>query len=374
VYSNEIDTERSALRGVEPGAPARFLAGQKCLGYGYINPHSLISGRLLERGEPSYATASLLVHRLNIALSLRQRLFDQPYYRLVFGESDGLPGLVLDRFDDLVVGQIGTAGMERLRPEIEAAVKQVVGPKTLLWKNDSAVRQIEGLTEEVVCAFGEVPDRVAVPEQGLQLSSSVLDGQKTGWFYDQTANRERLAPLVRGRRVLDVFSYVGAWGLVSAQCGASDVTCVDSSAWALRQLADSALANDLAGTVRAEQSDAFDFLKQAAAEKQRWDVVIVDPPAFIKRKKDGKAGAEAYRRINELALRVLSSDGVLISCSCSMHYPAERLEDMLRAAGRHLDRDVQFLTTLQQGPDHPVHPAIPETRYLKGVIARVTHR
>lgn len=374
VYSNEIDTDRSQLRDVPAGAPARFMAGSKCLGHGYINPHSLIAGRLLEHGEKAHPVASLLVHRLNVALSLRERLYDAPFYRLVFGEGDGLPGLVLDRFDDVLVGQIGTAGMERLRPEIEAAVQQVLKPRALLWKNDSSMRQLEGLKSEVVTAFGEFPDYIDVLEQGLRLRSSALEGQKTGWFYDQTANRERIAPLVRGARVLDVFSYVGAWGLLSAGLGAAEVTCVDSSAWALKRVADSALANDLVGTVRAEQADAFEFLKAAIAEKRRWDVVIVDPPAFIKRKKDGKAGAEAYRRINELAMRVLDRDGFLVTCSCSMHYPADRMQDMLRAAGRHLDRDVQFLHTLEQGPDHPVHPAIVETRYLKGMIARVTHR
>lgn len=373
VFSNEVDVARTPLNGFAPGDAVRILdAGGKALGSGYVNPSTLIAARLVDRGGHAL-DRSLIVHRLNVALALRERRYPgAPFYRLVFGESDGLPGLVLDRFDDVIVGQIGTAGMERLRPEIEAAVNKVLGPAALVWKNDSGARALEGLPSAVEVAFGEVAGPVQVREGGLCFEADVLGGQKTGWFYDQHENRERLEPWVRGgARVLDLFSYVGAWGLRAAAFGAAEVTCVDSSAAAVAAVRRHAAMNGLAERIEAVCEDAFEFLRQARAERRRWDVVIVDPPAFIKRRKDFKEGALAYRRINTMAMQVLERDGILLSCSCSHAMGRAALLEAINAGARHIDRQVQVVQQLQQGPDHPVQAAIPETEYLKGFICRV---
>lgn len=371
VFSNEIDVARTPLTGFAAGDPVIIAdAGGRQIGSGYVNPSTLIAARVVDRSGHAL-DRSLFVHRLNVALALREKLYDAPFYRLVFGESDGLPGLVLDRFGDVLVGQIGTAGMERLRGEIEAAIEKVLKPSALIWKNDSQARELESLERHVSVALGEHAGPLTVQEGGFRFEVDALEGQKTGWFYDQRANRERLAPYVRGARVLDLFAYVGAWGIRAAGFGAGEVTCVDSSARAVEATANNAALNNMAAQVEAVRADAFEFLKQARAERRRWDVVIVDPPAFIKRRKDFKEGALAYRRINEMAMQVLERDGLLVSCSCSQHMQRDTLLEAINAGARHLDRQAQVLERLQQGPDHPVQAAIPESDYLKGFICRI---
>ena len=371
VFSNEVDVVRTPLPGFEAGAPVSIAdAGGKVLGTGYVNPNTLIAARLLDRGGHAL-DRSLIVHRLNVALALRDKLYAEPYYRLVFGETDGLPGLVLDRFGDVIVGQIGTAGMEKLRGEIEAAVEKVLKPRALIWKNAGSVRKLEALPEYTEVALGAHEGPLRVREGGLDFDIDPIGGQKTGWFFDQHANRDRLAPYVRGARVLDVFSYVGAWGLRAAGFGASEVTCVDASKSAVAAVTRNAALNNLSDRISAIEADAFDFLKAARAERRHWDVVILDPPAFVKRRKDFKEGALAYRRINEMAMQVLERDGILVTCSCSHHMARASLLEAIGAGARHLDRQVQVIEQLQQGPDHPVQAAIPETDYLKGFICRV---
>ena len=372
VFANEVDVARSPLTGFEPGEACVIVAaGGKPVGVGYVNPHSLICARLVVRGVEHPLDASLLTHRLQVALALRERLHAEPYYRLLYGESDGVPGLTLDRFDDVIVAQATTAGIERLKPDIEAAVRKVVKPRALSWKNDAGIRALEGLVDYADVGFGDPPGALRVREGGIEFAVDAIGGQKTGWFYDQRANRDALAPYVRGARVLDMFAYLGAWGLRATAMGAREVVCVDASASAVKLIAQSAERNGLADRVRAERADAFDFLKAVRERREHFDAVILDPPAFVKRKKDFKEGSLAYRRINELAMQVLSRDGILVTCSCSYHMPRAALLDAVQKGARHLDRNVQVLLQLQQAPDHPVHPAIPETDYLKGFICRV---
>jgi 23S rRNA (cytosine1962-C5)-methyltransferase len=372
VFANEVDVARSPLQSFEPGqACAIVAAGGKPVGVGYVNPHSLICARLVARGLEHPLDASLLTHRLQVALALRERLYGEPYYRALYGESDGVPGLTLDRFDDVVVAQATTAGIERLKPVIEAAVRKVLNPRALIWKNDAGIRELEGLMAYADVGFGEPPGPLHVREGGVEFAVDAIGGQKTGWFYDQRANRDALAPFVKGKRVLDMFAYLGAWGLRAAAMGAADVVCVDASASAVRLVGENARRNGLDDRVRADRADAFDYLKTLRERREHFDVVILDPPAFVKRRKDFKQGALAYRRINELAMQVLSRDGILVTCSCSYHMPRAALLDAVQKGARHLDRSLQVLQQLQQAPDHPVHPAIPETDYLKGFICRV---
>ncbi len=372
VFANEVDVARSPLASFQPGEPCVIVAaGGKPVGVGYVNPHSLICARLVARGTKHPLDASLLAHRIQVALALRERLYAEPYYRLLYGESDGVPGLALDRFDDVVVAQATTAGIEHLKGAVEAAVQKVLKPRALIWKNDAGIRELEGLMAYADIGFGEPPGALHVREGGLDFEVDAIGGQKTGWFYDQRANRDALAPFVGGARVLDVFSYLGAWGLRAAAMGAGDVTCVDASADAVQRVGRNAQRNGLAERVRAVRADAFDFLKAAREARERFDVVILDPPAFVKRRKDFRQGAQAYRRINELAMQVLAREGILVTCSCSYHMPRAALMDAVQKGARHLDRNVQVLKQLQQAPDHPVHPAIPETEYLKGFVCRV---
>jgi 23S rRNA (cytosine1962-C5)-methyltransferase len=372
VFANEVDVARSPLSGFEPGEACVIVAANgKPIGVGYVNPHSLICARLVVRGVGHPLGASLLIHRLQVALALRERLYAEPYYRLLYGESDGVPGLVLGRFDDVIVAQATTAGIERLKTEVETAVRKVLKPRALIWKNDAGIRALEDLMDYADVGFGEPPGALRVREGGLEFAVDAIGGQKTGWFSDQRANRDALAPFVNGKRVLDVFAYLGAWGLRAAAMGATEVLCVDASASAVKLIGDNAARNGLADRVHAERADAFEYLKTLRERREHFDVVILDPPAFVKRRKDLKQGALAYRRINELAMQVLSRDGILVTCSCSYHMPPPALLDAVQKGARHLDRSVQVLQQLQQAPDHPVHPAIPETDYLKGFICRV---
>ncbi len=372
IFSNEVDTERTPLAGFTPGATCRVIGDrERFLGYAYVNPHALICARILGRDRRHPPGRSLFVHRLQVALALRERLHARPFYRLAYGESDGMPGLVLDRYDDVVVGQVGTAGMEALKDEIAAALAKVIAPRALVWKNDSGARELEGLPAYVETAFGDAPDHVWVEENGVRFRVPIGSGQKTGWFYDQAANRAALLKYVAGARVLDVFSYLGAWGLAAARAGASQVTCVDSSAPALAMLEASATANGL--PVEVLRGDAFEVMVRLRDAGERYDVVVVDPPAFIKRRKDAAKGQAAYRKLNQLAMQLLPRDGILVSCSCSHHLAQDDLLATVQQAARHLGRFAQIVEVGGHATDHPIHPAIPETRYLKALFSRVVN-
>jgi len=321
----------------------------------------------------NFPDADWLTTRIRAALALRERLYSKPYYRLVYGESDGLPGLVVDRYGSACVVQIGTAGMEKLKHEIRQALEEVLHCEALLFKNDSAAREMEGLPSYVETATGSFEELAKVLEDGLEFRAPLALGQKTGWFFDQAANRRALPKYVRrGARVLDVFSYVGAWGVRAAHSGAREVLCVDSSAAALELAVSNAERNK--AKVVAVRGDAFDVLEDMGKNGARFDVLVIDPPAFAKRKKDLPKALAAYKRLNQLAMQVIADDGILVSCSCSHHVSPAELQDAIAKAARASDKHLQILEMGGQSPDHPVHPAIPETRYLKAYFCRVNDR
>jgi 23S rRNA (cytosine1962-C5)-methyltransferase len=372
VFSNEVDIARTPLTALAAGSQVRLVSDRdRFLGYAYVNPHSLICARIMSRNPAVPIDAALLVQRLTVALALRQRLSAEPFGRLVFGESDQLPGLVLDRFDDVIVGQIATAGMEALVPAVEQAVRQVLQPRVLYWKNDSGARELEHLPAFSGAAFGVAPTQLRVREAGIDFVAPLAEGQKTGWFYDQTANRALLGRfLPAGARVLDVCSYVGAWAVTALKHGAGQATCVDASAAALEfAKTNAAAAGHALATIR---GDAFEVLKNLHESGERFAAVILDPPAFIKRRKDIPHGQAAYRKLNQLAMNLLDNDGLLVSCSCSYHLEEQQLLTAVQAAARQSARFVQVLAFGGQSPDHPVHPAIPESRYLKALFCRVS--
>lgn len=372
VFSNEVDTKVTPLTLFEAGEQVAVESFDgRVLGLAYVNPNTLICARILSRTLKGEVNYRLLKKRIQAAQSLRELNFSQPYYRLVFGESDALPGVVIDRFGDVFVMQISTAGMEKHTEDLVSVLQNLYNPQAIVLRNDVASRTLEGLELYEKVVVGSLPEKLIIEENGVKFSIPVTGGQKTGWFYDHRMARLKMQSLVQGKRVLDVFSYLGGWGIQAAVAGASEVTCVDSSEFALDGVDENAQLNGVQDKVVTIQGSAFDVLNALKAEAHKFDVVIVDPPAFVKRKKDFKQGSEAYRRINELAMRLLESDGILISASCSHHMTRDNLLGQVQSAARHIDRTVQMFDQAHQAPDHPVHPAIAETEYLKTFFFRV---
>lgn len=375
VFSNEIDTSCTPISGLSPGQPVAVqdYRGQ-LVGIGYANPRTLILARLLNRGERRMPLDTLIRKRLREALALRQRLFSTRFFRLAFGESDGLPGLVVDAYGDVLVAQINTAGMEALIEAVLASLCELLKPQGILLRNNTPMRELEGLPQYTRIAFGQVPETVILTEHGVEFEVPLLNGQKTGWYYDQRDNRAKMARYAPGQRVLDLYSYLGGFGLTAAAAGAREVVCVDASPIAIEYLNKNAARNGLEHRVRAIRGDAIAVLRELKEGGERFDIVILDPPAFIRRKKDLAPGLQAYRRINQLAMQVLAPDGILVTSSCSYHAERESFAQQVYAGARAQDRDLQFLELGFQSQDHPVHPAIPETAYLKTLVARVLAR
>jgi 23S rRNA (cytosine1962-C5)-methyltransferase len=298
---------------------------------------------------------------------LRERIYAAPYYRIVFGESDGLPGLVLDRYGEVIVGQIATAGMEAWHGEIEAAIASILAPRTLVWKNDGGARDLEQLPRQLLTPIGRAPDELQVLEHGLSFSAPLASGQKTGWFYDQSGNREQWRRLITpGARVLDVCSYAGAWAIMAMTHGAREALCVDSSEAALAVAARNAAANGvLVGTQR---GDAFEVLDELVRRGERYDAIVLDPPAFAKSRKQLDRAMGAYKEINLRALKMLNPGGILVSCSCSHHVSEADLLEVIAQAALDAHRTLRILERRTQSPDHPILLTVPETHYLKCVI------
>jgi len=369
IFSNEVNVGATPLKAFAPGSLARVESDRgRPLGIAYVNPSALICARLLTRDTHAAIDRSWLQARVHQAVALRERLFPTPHYRAVFGESDGLPGLVVDRFGDMLAVQLNTAGMEALREPLLAAMEAELSPRTLVLRNDSPMRELEGLPQHVE-VLGPPPGEVEVCEGPARFALRPEAGQKTGWYFDQRDNRLRLGRYVADARVLDVFSYVGAWGVQAALAGARAVTCLDSSAEALQGASDNAQRNGVA--VETRQGRALDELKAMAAAGERFDVVVLDPPALVKRRRDLPQGAEHYARLNRAAMQLLGEDGFLVSASCSQHMAGDHLQRLLAREARALGRGLQVLERCGQGADHPVHPAMPETAYLKAFYCRV---
>lgn len=366
VYSNEVMPQR-----LEPGTLVR-LEGDGGLRFGVAmyNPHSLIAARLLDRDPDAAIDTDWFRARLRDAIALRARVCDSDFHRLVHAEADFLPGLIVDRFGDVAVVQANTAGMDRLLGEIRDALLAELAPRAIVARNDSGARRLEGLEETVSLLHGEAGS-VTVEEAGLRFPVDPLAGQKTGWFFDQRPNRDLVAGLASGARVLDVFCHTGGFGLRAAAAGAAAVVLVDSSAPALAQAEAAAALNGLSPRVGTSRGDAFEIMAALAASGDRFDIVVCDPPAFARSRKDADAGLRAYARMGRLAAALVSPGGFLFAASCSHHAPLElwaaRIADGLfraRRAGR-------ILATTGAGADHPVHPALPETAYLKAQLIQL---
>jgi 23S rRNA (cytosine1962-C5)-methyltransferase len=372
IYSNEVDTQKTPLKLFNAGEQVNvFSAAGRPLGTAYINPHTLLCARLINHDRNTVMDDAFFAERIRTALRLRERLFQLPYYRLVFGESDRLPGLIVDRFDSTLVVQITTAGMQNVAHLIVQGLVDVLSPACILMANDTAMRDVEQLSRESSCVYGSLPEQLSVVENDCRFHAPPLTGQKTGWFFDHRLNRSRMQHYARQKRVLDVFSYIGGWSIQAAVAGAAQVHCIESSRLACDYLEQNAQLNNVAQTMRSLQGDAFSLMTDLRQQNTLYDLVITDPPAFIKRKKDLDQGQQAYLRLNTLAMQLLTSDGILVSASCSFHFPPqEHLRTLLKASQK-TKRHIQVLEQGHQGPDHPVHPAIQETNYLSTFIVRV---
>jgi 23S rRNA (cytosine1962-C5)-methyltransferase len=370
-FSNEILMDVDS-KAIPPGSVAILRApGGQALGLVTFNPHSLIAARLLTTNPEATVDALFFGRRLANAVALRDRLIGVPYYRLIHAEADGIPGVIVDRFGDALVVQINSAGMDALTPVLLEALEAELSPKTIILKNDSPVRELEGLTREVVVAKGDA-SAVELIENGAKFVADLSGGQKTGWFYDQRDNRRFMADLAKGANVLDVYCYSGGFGVLAAKEGAKQVTCIDRSASALDAAKQAAKLNGVEKVVAFEKSEAFDALEKLGGTMARkYDVVICDPPAFVKSRKDLKIGAQGYRKLVRLAAPLVARGGFFFVASCSHLVDQTNFADQVRRGLRDAQRSGRILRTSGAALDHPVHPSLPETAYLKGLTLQL---
>jgi len=361
-----------AAKSLQPGTLVELAAddGTK-LGTGYFNPKSLIAVRLLAKPDAEIDT-DFFSEKLRHALRLRDRFYDAPFYRMVHAEGDGLPGVVVDRFGDTVVVQIATAGMERLKDILLNALDLVIAPKNVLLRNDVPARGLEGLDSYVQIASGDVPRRLQLEENAVAYFADLSGGQKSGWYYDQRAIRAYMASLAKGARVLDAYCYSGGFAVLAAARGAKDVVGLDSSEAALALAAEAAAANGVGERCSWVKSDVFDELERLAQRSERFDMVICDPPPFVPARKDLEPGARAYRKLARQAAQLVAPGGFLMLASCSHNIPAERFAVECAAGISRARRTAALVHQAGAGPDHPVHPMLPETAYLKALVYAVS--
>jgi len=371
IFSNEV-AMTPAARAIPPGSAVR-VEGDDGVRHGvhHFNPHSLIAARRLSR-DPEAAVDDAFWHdRIADALRLRDRLFPTPHYRLAHAEADGLPGLVLDRYGDLIALQANTAGMESATPAILRALDALVGPRAVVARNEAAVRALEGLPDATALLRGTEATGT-VEEGGVSFSVDPLGGQKTGWFFDQRENRARVAALSRGETVLDAFCHTGGFGLQAAAAGAARVTLLDRSEHALATATATARRNGLEGRVDAVRAEAMEALERMGGQGTRFGVVVADPPAFAKARKDVPQAVRAYARLARLAAGLVAPGGILFVASCSHHVPSGEFADAVIAGLQRARRDARILAMTGAGPDHPVHPMLPESAYLKALTLQLS--
>jgi 23S rRNA (cytosine1962-C5)-methyltransferase len=368
VYSNEIRID-AATKALAPGTIATLhRVDGKPLGIGTYNPHALIAFRIFSRDPGTCVDEAFLASRIGRALNLRERLFRQPYYRLVHAEADGLPGIVGDRFGDVLVLQMNTAGADALAPALLAAFDEVIRPSAMVLRNDSAARTLEGLPREVGVAKGSIDGAIEVRESGLTFLADVLSGQKTGWFYDQRDSRAFVAPLAADGVLLDLYCHTGGFALTGAAVGARQALGVDSSESALVLARRAADINGLAPVSEFRRAEAFAELERLGRVSDHYRVVVADPPAFVKSRKDLGSGLRGYRKLVRLAAPLVESGGFLFIASCSHNVTPEALLSEVARGMRGAGRSGRIIREARAAADHPVHPHLPETAYLKSLL------
>jgi 23S rRNA (cytosine1962-C5)-methyltransferase len=367
VYSNEIAMD-AAAKALPAGTIVTLLrADERPLGVALFNPHTLLAGRILDRDAGRPIGRRFFTRHLERALKLRERLFDLPYYRLVHAEADGLPGLVVDRFGETLVVQANAAGIDRQEPVLIDALQSLLSPVAIVLRNDSPVRSLEGLPLETRIVVGEVAGPVELEENSSVFDADVLAGQKTGWFYDQRDNRAFVARLAQAARVLDLYCHSGGFAVAAARQGAEAVLGIDRSEPALALAASSAAKNGMAERCVFRRGEVFAEATALAASGERFDVVIADPPPFARSKKEVPAALRGYRKLARMAAQLTAPGGFLFLASCSHNVPADDFAEAVRRGIAEAGRGGRILRSAGAGPDHPVHPALPETAYLKAL-------
>ena len=368
VYSNEVDTKVTPLKAIEGHLVDLEDHRGQFIATASFNSQSLICARIVSNTAMSELDQTFFADKIEAALAIREQLFKQPYYRLVFGEGDFLPGLVIDRFNDIFVVQISTQAIENVKSILVAALQSRFGQDIrILFKHDGKGRHMEQLPEYNEHVGAEF-EYIELIENGVQFQTP-FDGQKTGWFFDHRAGRQWLNDCVSGKSVLDIFSYVGGWGIQAAKNGASKVTCVDSSQKAIDHVAYNATLNQVSN-VTAICADAFEYLK--AKTNEQFDVVVLDPPALIQKRRDFEQGRQAYFVLNEQALKRTKDGGILISASCSLHMTTEELLKIVQQVARRQQKQVQLIHQARPAADHPRLLSMPEADYLKCFMFKVT--
>lgn len=369
VYRNEIGILPAH---VEPGGLVDVEDSRgKFLGRGYLNARSVITVRLIAR-QPLDIDAGFFLERIRAADALRRRLFpDETAYRVVFSESDLLPGLIIDRYGSSLVIQTLTAGMDQRKDMICNAVTELFHPQVLVMKNDAPIRDREGLPLEKKVLHGELAGPVLVRKNGIEFDVDILEGQKTGFYLDQSENYQHLKGLVTGARVLDCFCYIGGWALHAARYGAERVEGIDLSEKAIAAALASAKRSALDPVCSFRVANVFDELKKLEGKGERYDCIILDPPSFVKSRAKVQDALRGYKEINLRAMKMLTQGGFLITCSCSYHITRDIFLRMLREASSDTGKGLRLLELLGQARDHPIHLSIPETEYLKCAILQV---
>lgn len=367
VFSNEIE---GSLKRFKAGTIVRvYERTSNLLGIGYINPHSLISIRLLTN-QPEEIDKDFFRKRINCALDYRKRLnLDSDSFRVLYSESDLLPGLIVDLYKDILVLQILTFGMELLKETIIEVIDQIFHPVSIVLRNDSPFRRLEGLPLEKKVIKGDCSD-VVIREGDLFFHVDTLSGQKTGFFLDQRENRLVFSKLTGKGKGLDLFCYSGAWAIHMASSGAQ-VIGVDESDHAIEMSKRNAEINNLSERCRFIKTNVFDFLNEEIRVGNRYDYIVLDPPAFVKSKEKIKEAIRAYRKINADAMRLLNNNGLLATSSCSHHISREAFLDILRAASKDAGKKFRLIEMRSQAKDHPILLSMPETEYLKCAILEV---
>jgi 23S rRNA (cytosine1962-C5)-methyltransferase len=365
IYSNEVAMD-AAAKALAPGSLITLRrADGSPLGVAMFNPHTLLAARLLDRDTARPIGQRFLARRIERALKLRERLFDQPFYRLVHAEADGLPGLVVDRFGAVLVLQSNAAGMARLEPVVLDALAELLSPEAIVLRNDSPARGLEGLASETRVARGNLDGPVPVHENSAVFRADLLAGQKTGWFFDQRDNRRFIANLAPAARVLDLYCYTGGFAVQAARAGAAAVLGIDRSEPALALALEAAELNGVGRTCSFRRAEAFAEAGGLAANGERFDIVIADPPAFAKSRKEAGAALRGYRKLARLAASVTAGGGILFIASCSFHVDAAEFAEAVRRGLADAGRAGRILRIAGADADHPIHPALPETAYLK---------
>ena len=371
IYSNEIAMD-SAAKALAPGSLVTVRrANSGPLGVAMFNPHTLLAARLLDRDTARPVGRRFLTRRIGRALRLRERLFDVPFYRLVHAEADGLPGLVVDRFGGVLVVQSNAAGMARIEPVVLDALGELLSPDAIVLRNDSPARGLEGLPSETRVARGSLDGPVPVHENGVVFRADLLAGQKTGWFFDQRDNRRFIAALAHDARVLDLYCFTGGFAVQAARAGAAAVLGIDRSEPALALAIEAAELNGVGGTCSFRRGEAFGEAGGLAARDERFDIVIADPPAFAKSRKEVPAALRGYRKLARLAASVTAGGGILFIASCSFHVGAADFAEAVRRGLADAGRAGRILRVAGADADHPIHPALPETAYLKTLTLAV---